>query len=206
MRPNPTWVRGSLICRAAAAFVALLSWSILMADPHVKWKAVKGYSIRDITIEVEHMPDGKKRPNYVKEYYCLTAEGLLQYSAYFGGMPIEMNHMDKIEWSSSDDGRKVLGLVQALLADPARSKGLKVRPDNAAPLASNAKVYLVHLTKDNVDLTIVSDNPKTPAFKEIDGAFTALIGAFEKATGRPLNPVDLPQSQVSPRVNAGQRS
>ena len=66
-------------------------------------------------------------------------------------------------------------------------------PDDAPTPPFGDKHYLLGLTKANADSTWYVKDPKTRAFRDIDAAFTALIDAFEKATGRPRRPGDLPQ-------------
>jgi hypothetical protein len=164
-----------------------------MAMAKSRETAAGGYTVRGIFFEAWREPDGKKRPNQVKESYALRADGAFNYSAYFGGMPIEMNHMDETDWSSGEHGKKMLDVIRALLADPVRRAELKLLPDGAPTPPFGDKHYLVGLTKDNADSTWYAKDPKTRAFREIDAAFTALIHAFEKATGRPRKPFDLPQ-------------
>lgn len=151
------------------------------------------YTVRGLYHEVAHQPDGKRYPNYVQESYDFAGDGTLTYTAYFGGMPTNMNHMDGVDWKSGADGKKVLDVVRALLADPDRRAELKVLPDEAPSPPFADKHYLVKLSNADGDSTRYVKDPKTRAFREIDQAFAALIAAFEKATGRPLSPFALPQ-------------
>jgi hypothetical protein len=183
-----------------AACATILSILGLASDCRPRMAAAKspktaagGYTVRGLDYQVEHQPDGKRYPNYVKESYALEADGTLRYGAYFGGMPIEMNHMDGLDWKSGVHGQKVFDVVKALLADPQRRAELKMLPDDAPSPPFADKHYLVQLTKDNADSTWYVKDPKTRGFRAIDQAFTALIAAFEKATGRPRRPGSLPQ-------------
>jgi hypothetical protein len=157
-----------------------------------------GYTVRSVHFEVWREPDGKQRPNQMNEGYDLQADGTLSYSAYFGGMPTQMNHVDGIEWNSGGHGKKMLGVVRALLADPVRRGELKRLPDDSPSPPFTDKHYLVGLTKNGADSTWYVKDAKTRAFREIDQAFASLIAAFEKATGRPRKPTDLPQRPANP--------
>jgi hypothetical protein len=190
-----TWPAKLLVACAAIALTLGLTSACKPRTAAAKSgkPAAGGYTVRGLHYEIEHEPDGKRYPNQVKESYALEADGTLRYSAYFGGMPIEMNHMDSLDWKSGAHGQKVLDVVSALLADPERQAELKILPDDAPSPPFADKHYLVQLTKDKADSTRYAKDPKTRAFRELDQAFTALITAFEKATGRPRSPGSLPQ-------------
>lgn len=147
--------------------------------------------VGSVSVEVEHRPDGKKRPNYVKESYSLSPDGKLDYSAYFGGIPMNMNHMDGTEWLSGAHGKRVFDAVRKLLADPAHGPGLVKESDDDSARGLRG-VYRVRVTDESGDSTWYA-KPGTRAFARIDEAFGALIAAFENATGRPRKPGDLPQ-------------
>jgi hypothetical protein len=168
-----------------AVLIIALSGSIAMTETN-------NYSIDHITVEIQHQADKKKYPNYVKESYTLNNNGILKYGAYFGGVPTSMNHNDGINWNSGDQGRKVFLKVLAMLKKPLATTGFVIYSDTSKP-ACNDKVYFLSIEKDNSDITCFVENPKTPAYKEIDRLFSDLIHAFEKETGRPLKVSDLPQ-------------
>src|SRR5580765_2707702 len=71
------------------------------------------YSVREILVRVWREPDGKKYPNQVKETYVVDKSGRLSYTAYFGGMPTDMNHMDSVEWSGPE-GKALIELAAKL--------------------------------------------------------------------------------------------
>lgn len=167
--------------RAAAIAVLVMSGD-LGAKPS------SPYSIRGVSWQVERQPDGQKYPSYVKESYELTSSGLLNYTAYFGGMPTEMNHMDSVQWKVGESGRKVFAAVAALLTDPA--SGLKELPgDRSAPFGA----YLVQLTRDHADSTRYIDDPKSRAWTVVEKVLRVLRLDFEQTTGRPKKPGELPQ-------------
>ncbi|MBN1770883.1 MAG: hypothetical protein JXB32_06480 [Deltaproteobacteria bacterium] len=151
------------------------------------------WSIRVVAVELERQPDGERYPNWVRESYRLESDGVLDYSAYFGGMPIEMNHMDGIEWEAGATGQAVFDAVLAVLDDPARFAELTPVPDDGPEPTCLRPCYRIGLSRADGDHTFVLGDRETPALAELETAFAALIAAFESATGRPLSPGDLPQ-------------
>jgi hypothetical protein len=147
-----------------------------------------GPKVIDIFFEVTHERDGKKYPNQVKEAYHLTSDGKLHYGAYFGGMPIDWNHNDSVEWPAGDAGKRVLAVVNELLADP-KSGMRKISDDESAPPGS----YSITVTFHDADSSRVVDDKKSRAWAIVSARFAELIAAFEKATGRPKKPEDLRQ-------------
>jgi len=147
----------------------------------------KGYTVRSVSFEVQHEADGKKRPNQVKEHYRLDRDGTLRYTAYFGGVPIEMNHMDSIEWASGEHGKKVLAGVAALLGQFPVLEDDKPQP----PVDANG-VFLVGVTLKDADSTRFATK-ETKAWAAVQQLFGKLVAEFEKATGRPKTVGDLPQ-------------
>src|SRR5437764_11437072 len=79
------------------------------------------YSVREILVRVWREPDGKKYPNQVKETYVVEKNGRLKYTAYFGGMPTDMNHMDSVEWTGAE-GKALLELAARLANEGALKK------------------------------------------------------------------------------------
>jgi hypothetical protein len=152
-----------------------------------------GYRVESVHLEVEHQADGKKYPNYLKESYRLDGEGTLEYSAYFGGVPMEMNHMDSATWKSGRHGQKVFAAIAALLADPAGRAALRERPDGTPMPSAGEAVYLVSLAKDGHSSTRQLAPAQAKAYGVLDQAFQALIAQFERETGRPRTVGDLPQ-------------
>src|SRR4051812_18668545 len=146
------------------------------------------FSVREILVRVWREPDGKKYPNQVKESYVLERDGRLRYTAYFGGMPTNMNHMDSVQWAAGADGKALLELA-ARLANEGALKA--VGDDESVP--EGAGVYLVGVTRHHADSTQVAIDRKSAAWRELDAAFLALVKKFERETGRPRKPADLSQ-------------
>jgi hypothetical protein len=141
-----------------------------------------------ISWEITHEPDGKKYPNQVKESYSITRDGKLSYGAYFGGMPIDMNHNDRVEWRSGEAGQRLFAAVQSLLSD--QTSGLHEIPDSeSAPDGS----YNVTVRNHDADSTRIVNNRKSRAWALIHARFDELIAAFEVATHRPKKPGELSQ-------------
>jgi hypothetical protein len=147
-------------------------------------------TINTISFLVEHQPDGKKYRSYVKEQYELTP-GHLRYSAYFGGMPMEMNHMDSVEWKT--DGEDASVFLVALELSKDTSTGLVIRPDSAPSPTGGNGIYLVHIETSKSSSTRSVEDQKSKAWLELNAAFQKLLARFEKSTGRPLTVGQLPQ-------------
>jgi hypothetical protein len=130
--------------------------------------------------------DGKKFPNDVKESYQIARDGTLEYRAYFGGMPTTMNHNDAATWKSPSVA-KVIRVFDDVRLDMVFAPDDKPHPDNGEGY------YLATVRDAKGDTTRYARDPKSPAWKAIDPAFQAMIAEFEKATGRPLKPGQLPQ-------------
>jgi hypothetical protein len=150
-------------------------------------EAKGGYTVQEILVRVWREPDGKKYPNQVKETYAVEKSGRLKYTAYFGGMPTNMNHMDGVEWASAE-GKALVELAARLANEGALRK---VRDDE--PVPEGAGVYIVGVRKNDADSTQVASDNKSAAWQELDAAFRALVAKFESATGRPKKPTELPQ-------------
>jgi hypothetical protein len=155
----------------------------VMGDAEAKGR----FSVREIAVTVWREPDGKKYPNQVKESYVVDKSGRLEYTAYFGGMPTDMNHMDSVEWTSAE-GRALVELAARLANEGAWKP---VRDDESPP--EGAGVYVVGVTRDHADSTQVASDEKSPAWRKLDAAFRALVAKFERETRRPKKPADLPQ-------------
>jgi hypothetical protein len=153
--------------------------------------AGKGPTVRQVTFVVERQPDGKRYPNPVKESYSLGRSGSFSYGAYFGNMPIELNHNDGVEWASGMMGRAVLATVLRLAIDP--TSGMKLLPDDVGAPDNGVGVYLVGLSTDKGDVTYLVQDRGSRAWQLLDGQFRLLVFRFEMATGRPLRPEQLPQ-------------
>lgn len=138
---------------------------------------------RVIVLEIHRDADGKRYPTPVDEMYRLEADGVLHYSAYFGNMPIEMNHNDSIAWKSGEAGKKVFAAFATV------ATRLDKVPDD------RRGVYVIGYHRGE---SRAIANKQGKAFKAVDPAFRALIAAFEKATGRPLKAGDLPQTPRTP--------
>ena len=155
------------------------------------------WTVRVIALEVEHDPDGARYTSWVQERYELEADGSFDYSAYFGGMPIEMNHNDGVQdWDAGEPGRAVLGAVRAILADPERLAELTPEPDDGPAPGCPGRCYHLGVEDERGDSTFLLGENGGRAHELLDGAFSALIAAFESATGRPLTPGQLPQTPV----------
>ena len=138
--------------------------------------------LRVIVLEVNHDADGKRYPTPVKERYELEGD-VLHYGAYFGNMPIEMNHNDSVDWKTGEAGKKVHAAFATV------SKQLDKIP------ANRTGVYVIGFQRG--DGRAIADK-KGKAWAAVDPAFRAMIAAFEKATSRPLKAGDLPQTPRTP--------
>lgn len=136
---------------------------------------------------VQRKADGKKYPNDVQESYTLDAKGVLTYSAYFGSMPTTMNHNDGITWKAGDLGKQLFEVIAKVRGE------LVLVPDDKPAPNGGMNVYLIRMTNKQGDSTYVASDPKGKAWAAIDPAHRAMIAAFEKATGRPKKPHELPQ-------------
>ena len=151
------------------------------------------YSPQAVVFEIERQPDGGRYPSYVKERFALGSDSFLDYSACFGGMPIEMNHNDSVRWDAGEHGLAVFDAVRAILADPALFADLIALPDDAPDPWSTPGFYKVRVERDEVDFSYVLQERSTRAFGILDAAFGAMVSEFENSRGRPLRPGDLPQ-------------
>jgi hypothetical protein len=141
-----------------------------------------------ISWEITHERDGKKYPNQVKESYSITRDGKLSYGAYFGGMPIDMNHNDDVEWRSGETGQRLFAAIQSLLSD--QKSGLHEIPDSESPPEGS---YNVTVRNHDADTTRIVSDRKSRAWALIHARFDELIAAFEAATHRPKKPHELSQ-------------
>lgn len=157
--------------------------------------APTGTSVEAIALEIERQPDGARYPNYVKESYELGGDGFLDYFAYFGGIPIHMNHTDRERWDAGEHGRRVLETMRSIVATPERLAEVTLLSDGTAEPADLQGVYRVRLERDHSDSTVVLRDRGTRAFALLDAAFSAMLAAFEQSSGRPLRPGDLPQGR-----------
>jgi hypothetical protein len=152
------------------------------------------YAIRLIRIEVERQADGKKYPNYLKESYELTSDSVLKYFGYFGGMPLNMNHTDSIEWKAGHHGHRVLAAVTTVVSDPTLFADLEQVPDEGESPCAQTVSYSIGLTKDEADVTFCVRKTKR-VFSMLDRAFREMVAGFERDSGRPLTPAKLPQGR-----------
>ncbi len=143
-------------------------------------------TVRQIRFEIEREADGKKYPLPVKESYTLDEHGLLRYSAYFGNMPTNMNHNDSIEWKSESAGAHLVDTAIKLYDQLS-----VLRDDTKAP--ADLDIFFVDFTRSGKGSRRYVYDHKAAAWSELDGAFQAMVAAFEKATGRPKKPNELPQ-------------
>jgi hypothetical protein len=100
-----------------------------------------------------------------------------------------------MEWDAGDAGRAVLDVAAGLLADPERRAELTPEPDDGPDPACPGRCYHIGVEDDHGDSTFLLGETGGRAFELLDGAFTALIAAFERGTGRPLTPTQLPQGR-----------
>lgn len=152
------------------------------------------YLIRGVGLEIERQPDGDKYPLYLKEHYQLDSQGLLHYHAYFGGMPLHMNHTDSTTWQTGEHGKQVLLVLSGIFHEATLLAELALLPDDAPQPAPGKNAYTIAVTRDQADSTFVIKNQTGQALQQLEVAFTAMVGAFERSTGRPLKATDLPQS------------
>lgn len=136
-------------------------------------------SFQTISI-TETRPADEKHPP-IEARYELHADGLLRYSAYYLNMPIELNHLDSIEWIAGEHAQPVVQNIAMILRNPERA-GLIEMPDEAA---CRARCYRFTLRRDHADSSHML--PETsPGFTALETAFRNLIATFEHETGRPL--------------------
>ena len=145
-------------------------------------ETAKADKLRVIVLEVHHEADGKRYPTPVDERYELEGD-VLHYSAYFGNMPIDINHNDSIDWKTGEAGKKVHAAFARV------SNQLDKLP------ADRKGIYVIGFERG--DSRAIA-NRKGKAWAAVDPAFRAMIAAFEKATGRPLKAQDLPQTPRRP--------
>ncbi len=155
--------------------------------------AASSVTVRVIAIDIEHQPDGARYPSYVKESYTLESDASLDYSAYFGGMPTSMNHMDGLAWDAGERGRAVLAAATEIVSDADRRARLSEVPDEAPAPPCPGRCYRIGVRTNDADSTLLLGQDGSADFGLVDGAFTALLRAFEHATGRPLRSDQLPQ-------------
>lgn len=151
------------------------------------------HSVEAIVLEIDHQPDGARYPNHVRERYALGSDAFIDYAAYFGGMPIEMNHNDSVRWDAGEHGRRVLETMRSIVATPARFAELTLLADDAPEPVDPRRTYRIRLERDRADSTVLLPDGGPRAFALLDAAFRAMVAAFERGTGRPLRPGDLPQ-------------
>ncbi|MBS2029394.1 MAG: hypothetical protein JST54_15945 [Deltaproteobacteria bacterium] len=166
---------------------------LLMA--HAPSPDAKGLAIAQIVYEAERKPDGACYPLPVKETYVLTPAGL-QYGAYFGNMPTNMNHNDSVTWPAGEKGNAVLETARRLANDPAL--GMKALGEHESTPNMGLDVYRVTVRLHSADSSRVVSDHSTQAWRELDAAFQALIADFERDTGRPMKPEQLSQSAAVP--------
>ena len=176
------------ICRVIAFLIfALLnmpSWGFAVESKPV-------FEIRTIIHEVERPPDGNKYPNRTREYYKLDSNGVIHYSAYFGGIPLNMNHNDSLDWNAGEPGRRLLETAARLVGG--RVEGVvDMRDDDSPPYPSELGYFMLGVTLSQADSSKLITKSDSPAWHELAAAFSAVRLEFEKATGRPLTPGSLP--------------
>jgi hypothetical protein len=147
--------------------------------------------IMQVVFVVEHPPDGKTHPGYVKETYVLASDGTLAYAAYFGGVPSGFNPIDRTEWKSGPAGKKVLETAARVVAD--RTSGAQEAPDSKPVPNNGVDAYNITVREHDADRTVLVLDKKSKAWTELGGAFQEMIAAFEKETHRPLTADQLPQ-------------
>jgi hypothetical protein len=155
--------------------------------------AAAAYVPLEIAFEINRQPDGGRYPNYVQERFALGSDSFLDYSAYFGGMPIEMNHNDGVRWDAGEHGRAVFDAARSILADPALFAELTALSDDVPDPWPEPGFYKLQVERDRGEYSFLLQDRSTRAFGILDAAFAAMLSAFESATGRPLSPGDLPQ-------------
>ena len=176
------------ICRALTLLTLAL---LVMSSRGLAVETSPDFKIRTIIHEVERPADGKKYPTSTKEYYRLDSTGLLRYSAYFGGIPMAMNHNDSLDWQDGELGRLLLETAARLVNE--RVEGVvDMRDDESLPYPKAPGYFMLGVTRSEADSSKLLTKSDSPAWQELATAFSALQLAFEKATGRPLTPGSLP--------------
>lgn len=157
---------------------------------------MKKYEFNGVHIGILREADKKKYPLPVGESYSLTKEAVLEYSAYFHNMPIQMNHNDSIPWEAGEHGKKVIELLGALVNSPQIAE-LSPRSDEDGQCEDGH--YSISLTHENSDKSFCLNVHSKGAYEPFHLAFADMLKAFESDTGRPLDPFKLPQSPSSER-------
>jgi hypothetical protein len=166
-----------------------LAWMLAVVSS--AWASPSETVVTNVSFSVKREADGKKYPLPVSEGYELDRDGKLRYSAYFFNMPINMNHNDGTEWNAGKAGRQLLTTLTQLLGRT--GNGLRKLSDDEQ---SSENAYVLQVRDRDSDSTFVVDDPKSPAWAAINRKFNELVAAFEKATGRPLDPFKLPQAHA----------
>lgn len=177
--------------RICHALTFLLFALLGMPSRGLAVEAGPDFKIRVIMHEVERQADGKKYPNSAKESYRLDSNGMLRYSAYFGGMPMSMNHNDSLDWHAGEAGKRLLETAARLVEG--RVEGVTdMRDDESLPYPKAPGYFMLGVTRAQADSSKLITKPDSPAWQELATAFSDLQRAFEQATGRPLTPGSLP--------------
>lgn len=149
-------------------------------------------SVELVEFRVDRQRDGKAYETPVNERYSLGADGNLTYSAYYGEMPTNMNHMDSVSWNAGDLGKIVLDAARRVAADPGLAADLSDVPDGVAEPMAGSGLFRLTLRSLDVDATRIVSDPERKAYGVLDVAFQELIEAFRKETGRPIAASALP--------------
>jgi hypothetical protein len=141
------------------------------------------YMVSSLYYSVHRNPDQARYRLPVVEKYRVGPANILSYSAYFMNMPIHLNHNDSIDWSI---GESEFELHQAV--DTVADQLVPLGEEETAP----AGAYVIVLRINNRDSARYVSDQRSRAWAVIDPAFQKMIHAFERATGRPLDPYKLP--------------
>ena len=94
---------------------------------------------------VDREPDGKDYQTPVNERWTLGVDLKLRFSAYYGGMPTDMNHMDSVTWNAGESGKAVLDAAQRVISEPQLAADAKEVPDGASGPSGGPGSYWLHI-------------------------------------------------------------
>ena len=150
-------------------------------------------SVETVEFVVDREPDGKDYQTPVNERWTLGVDLKLRFSAYYGGMPTDMNHMDSVTWNAGESGKAVLDAAQRVISEPQLAADAKEVPDGASGPSGGPGSYWLHIRSDEGDRTRMVGAHGSQAYGVLDSAFQVVVAEFRKSTGRPLAPNELPQ-------------
>lgn len=129
----------------------------------------------------------------ISETFELSTNGVIDYFAYYSGMPIEMNHTDRIQWNSGTSGCHLLDEINLAYSNPQSNSDFHDIPDGNSILDLRFPIFLISLTRNETDSTVQLGPDKSPTWLRVNNLIESLVRDFRKATSRPLPMEQLPQ-------------